>query len=139
MSTPLTAVCGLWPTPRRLVAVVEREGRMGNAASIMRTTEARWGFVVWLSASGVGTMVTTDALAADSLLGIAREEGLHVWLAPAGLVDAVRAAAALTRRAPRHTAALLARWPAQSVLRQHLRHLPPADTSATSVRQLHLW
>ena len=128
-------VCGVWPTTRRLVAVIERDGRVGAAASIAPTTEARWGFVAWLSASGVATLVTTEALADDELLAIAREAGIEVWLAPANLVEAVRVAAALTRRPPRHTAGLLARWLTQSALRQHLHHVGAAPHE----RQLHLW
>ena len=134
MSTT-AAVCGVWPTVRRLVAVIDRDGHIGAAASVARTTEARWGFVAWLSASGVCALVTTDALARDGLVDIGQEAGLEVWLAPAGLVEAVRGAAALKHRAPRHTAALLARWPAQAPLRQHLRQVGPA----TDARQLHLW
>jgi len=135
MSATATAVCGVWPTARRFVAVVERDGRAGAAASIARTTEARWGFVAWLSASGVYALVTTDALARDELVAIVREAGIDVWLAPAGLVDAVRGAAALTRRGPRLTAALLARWLHQSALRQNLRLL----RAAVDNHQLHLW
>lgn len=133
MSTMSSAVCGVWPTARRLVAVIERDGRTSAAASVARTTEARWGFVAWLTASGVCALVTTDVLARDELVVIAREAGLDVWLAPAALVDAVRGAAALERRAPRHTAALLARWPARVPLRQHLHHV------GTAARQLRLW
>lgn len=130
-----TTVCGVWPTTRRLIAAVERDGRLGMAASITRTIEARWGFVTWLVASEVSALVTADTLVGDELLAMAREAGIEVWLAPTSLVEAVRAAAGLTRRPPRQTAGLLARWLAQSALRQHLHRIdaePP-------LRQLHLW
>lgn len=130
-----TIVCGLWPTTRRLIAAVERDGRLGMAASITRTTEARWGFVTWLVASNVSALVTADTLASDELLAMGREAGIQVWLAPAALVEAVRAAAGLNRRPPRQTAGLLARWHALPALRQHLH---PIDAQPP-LRQMHLW
>lgn len=135
MTAPAT--CGVWSTPRRLIAVLERSGTVvGTPAAIAKTREARWGFVTWLSATGAGAIVLTDELSGDGLIPLSLEAGLHVWLAPLQLVEGVRVAAALSRRPPRYTAALLARWPACPGLRPYLRQVP---TRAEDRRQLALW
>ena len=132
------SACGLWRTARRLVAVVV-DGESAEASSpvtVPLTDDARWGFAVWLQSKGVVDLVTSDELArGDPIAETALRHGIHVWLAPAGIVEGVRQVAGVTKRPARHTAALLGRWRTAETLRSYLRAaLPSADD-----RQLKLW
>jgi hypothetical protein len=118
--------CGIWPAPRRLVAVIAGEdGRAGAPIAVARTDDARAALIHHLSDAGTTALVLPrPALDADPLIALAITEGLRVWLAPAGLVEPVRRAAALAT--PRLLAALLARLPAVPSLRAQLVRLEPA-------------
>ncbi len=129
--------CGLWRTPRRLLAVVlDEHGRQRPPISIALTDDARWGLLAWLQSKGHRDVVLTDALARSDPIGpIALTLGVRLWVVPASVVEGVRHATELTKRAPKHTAALLARWPAAPALRSYLRAaVPDLDE-----RQLGLW
>jgi hypothetical protein len=132
------SACGVWRTPRRLVAVVVNgDGAEASApVTVPLTEDARWGFAVWLQSKGVVDVVTSDELArSDPIAETALRHGIHVWLAPAAIVEGVRQIAGLTQRPARYTAALLARWRSAPTLRPYLRAaiLPASD------RQLGLW
>jgi len=129
--------CGLWRTPRRLVAVVlDEDGRPRPPLSVALTDDARWGLLVWLQSRGCHDVVLTDALARGDPIGrIAVTLGVRLWVAPASVVEGVRQATELSRRPPKYTAALLARWPSAPALRAYLRAVEPD----VSDRQLGLW
>jgi hypothetical protein len=129
--------CGVWRTPRRLVAVVVNgDGAEESPITVPLTEDARWGFAVWLQSQGVADLVTSDELArSDPIADTVLRHGIRVWLAPTGIVDGVRLVAGLTTRSARYTATLLARWRSAPTLRLYLRAaMLPADN-----RQLGLW
>ncbi len=128
--------CGLWATPRRLVAVlVNDRGKAATPISVPRNDDARWGLLVSLPATPQPQIVLTDELAARDTIGeIALRLGIRLWFAPAPVVDAVRHLAGLTKRHPKLSAALLARWPEVPALRGYLRLADPAPQ-----RQMNLW
>jgi len=132
------SACGVWRTPRRLVAVVVN-GNGAEASSpvtVALTEDARWGFTVWLQSQGVADLVTSDELArSDPIAETVLRHGIRVWLAPAGIVEGVRQVAGLATRPARYTATLLARWRSAPTLRLYLRAamLPVND------QQLRLW
>jgi hypothetical protein len=66
-------------------------------------------------------LVLDEALLDERLAQAARHAGLTVWIAGPPLVEALRAAAGITRRGARPSAALLARLPAIPWLRSLLR------------------
>jgi hypothetical protein len=129
--------CGLWRTPRRLLAVVlDEHDRPRPPISVALTHDARWGLVVWLQSKGCRDVVLTDLLArGDPIARIAVTSGVRLWMLPAQVVEGVRQATELTKRPPKHTAALLARWPSAPALRPYLRAAEP-DVSDL---QLALW
>ena len=128
--------CGIWRTPRRLVAVVvDDEGTARAPIAVALTDDARWGLLVWLHAKGVSELVVIDELArSDSIVAMAMTLGVCPWLAPARVVDGIRRAAGLIGRPAKLSAAMLARWRAISALRPFLR----AATPGTDERQLAL-
>lgn len=129
--------CGLWRTPRRLLAVVlDEHGRSRPPISIARTDNARWGLLLWLQSKGHRDLVLTDALARGDPIGrMALAQGVRVWLVPTPVVEDVRQATELTTRPAKYTAALLARWPGAPALRSYLRPAVPDFDD----RQLGLW
>ena len=62
-------------------------------------------------------------LLAEPFLNQASHTPMLVWIAPSALLEAIRLATGLTTRAPKQTAALLARWPTAPALRPFLRTL----------------
>jgi hypothetical protein len=118
--------CGLWNTPRRLVAVVvDRNGVPAPPISVPRTDDARWAFVASLPTVSFG-LVLTDSLARDDTIArIAVRHGVRVWTAPASVVEGVRYLVGLAGRHPKISAAMLARWPSVPVLRGYLRLAAP--------------
>jgi hypothetical protein len=121
-------LCGLWPTAKCLVAVIIDEAGTPRAPlSVARTPEARAGFVHWLATSGLQGLVIAESMTSEPLIELAVEAQLPVWIAPAALVDAIRGATGLTKRSPKYTATLLARWPRTPALRPYLRHIAPPN------------
>jgi len=118
--------CGLWHTPRRLVAVVvDRNGVPAPPISVPRTDDARWAFVASLPCASFA-LVLTDSLARDDAIAtIAVRHGARVWIAPTSVVEGVREIVGLAGRHPKMSAALLARWPSVPVLRGYLRLAAP--------------
>jgi hypothetical protein len=132
---------GLWPnrSRRQLIAVaVDGDGRPGLPMRVARTDEAAVALLAYLEAAHRGLafeLVMSDGLAQRAPVArVALANGISLWLAPDGLVDAVRAVARLTIAPPHRTAAALARLPLASVFRPQLRRLGPGDQ-----RQLSLW
>lgn len=117
-------LCGLWPTPRHLIAViVDETGHPHPPLTVAHTEAARTALVQWLADQHLHALVLTDDLDSHPLVELATNAGLRVWIAPRKLLDAIRAVARLNKRPHRYTAALLARWPTSCVLRPHLRHV----------------
>lgn len=129
--------CGLWRSPRRLLAVVlDEHGRPRPPISIALTDDARLGLLAWLQSKGLRNLVLTDALARGDPIGrMALALDIRLWVVPAQVVEDVRQATELNRRAPKYTAALLARWPGAPALRSYLRTAGPD----LDHRQLGLW
>lgn len=121
------SVCGLWQGPHRLVAVVVDGSGVPVRAPL--STPAKPHSAMLLLTYLAGTELDCLILAEHShtLVAQARRLNLRVRLAPQAMFEAIRTAAGLNHRPPRHSALLLARWPSTPWLRQHLRECrPPA-------------
>ena len=115
--------CGLWRSPRRLLAVVlDEHGRPRPPISIALTDDARLGLLAWLQSKGLRDLVLTDALARGDPIGrMALALGIRVWVLPAPVVADVRQATAWPRRAPKSPAAPLVRCHRPTALRPSAR------------------
>jgi hypothetical protein len=90
------------------------------------TDEARWGLLDWMKSCGCRDVVLTDHLARiDPIPRMALNVGVRCWVVPLPVVESVRQVTELTQRAPKYTAALLARWPSAPALRAYLRAVEP--------------
>lgn len=119
-------LCGLWPGPRRATAVLFDPGdKLRPPLSLANTEPARSALLAWLAEQPAALVIPDNRLAQPFLnpLSRAAPSPLAVWLAPSDLLEAIRLATGLTTRAPKHTAALLARWPTCHALRPFLRRL----------------
>ncbi len=119
-------ICGIWPRPRGLVAVLIHAGYSrgySRSINVATTDDARWGLAQRLAATGTQLVVDEELLRTDSLATVARRAGVSVWVASAPLVAALRLAAGVAHRGARPSAALLARLPAIPLLRSQLRQL----------------
>jgi hypothetical protein len=117
------AFCGLWPGPRGATAVLfDPLTRHQNTLSLANTALAHSTLLDWLAAHNAH-LVIPDTLLAAPCLNQASHTPLAIWIAPSPMLEAIRLAAGLTTRAPKHTAALLARWPTAPALRPFLRRL----------------
>jgi len=112
--------CGVWSsTERRLVAVIlDDAARARKPIFVPRSTAAADGLVEYLAGEIEAEIVLPESLLGEPIGRAAARSG-RLWLAPRGLVDAVRQAAALS---PRASAAMLARLPRIRSLRRELRH-----------------
>jgi len=115
--------CGIWPRPHGLVALLVDHAGHTRSVTIAPTDDARWGLSQRLAATGTDLVVDAALLEADAVAPIALRAGVTVWVAGAPLVEALRSAAGVVHRAPRLSAALLARLPAIPWLRLQLRRL----------------
>ena len=120
------AFCGLWSGPRRASAVLfDTTTQHQHALSLANTALAHSTLLDWLVEHNAH-LVIPDTLLAAPCLNQASQIPLAVWVAPSPLLEAIRLAAGLTTRPPKHTAALLARWPTAPALRPFLRRLTVA-------------
>ena len=119
--------CGVWLTPRGLVAVLVDSAGRSRSFSVALSDDARWGLSQRLAAAGADLVVDEALLEADRIAFVARRAGVTVWIAGPPLVGALRAAAGVARQGARPSAALLARLPAIPWLRSLLRRLEPPD------------
>jgi hypothetical protein len=120
------AVCGLWSGPRRSAAVLIDPGAHRQfALSLANTALAHTTLLDWLAEQNAQLVIPDTLLGAPSL-NPPRQTAVVVWIAPSELPEAIRFATGLTTRAPRQTAALLARWPSAPALRPFLRLLNTA-------------
>ncbi len=125
-SSNAPAVCGLWSGPRRSAAVLIDPGTHRQfALSLANTALAHTTLLDWLAEQNA-QLVIPDTLLGTPSLNPARQTAVVVWIAPSALLEAIRFATGLTTRAPRHTAALLARWRCAPALRPFLRRLNTA-------------
>ena len=118
--------CGVWPGPRRATAVLfDPAGTRQPPLSLANTDPARSALLTWLADKPASLVIPDTRLAQPFLNQLTRagHPPLAVWLAPRDLLEAIRLATGLTTRAPKHTAALLARWPTSNALRPFLRRL----------------
>jgi len=118
--------CGVWPGPRRATAVLfDPAGTRQPPLSLANTDPARSALLAWLADKPASLVIPDTRLAQPFLNQLSRADHppLAVWLAPRDLLEAIRLATGLTTRAPKHTAALLARWPTSHALRPFLRRL----------------
>ncbi len=119
-------LCGLWPGPRRATAVLfDPGGKLQPPLSLANTDPARAALLAWLAEKPASLVIPDTRLAQPFLHQLTRagHPPLAVWIAPRDLLEAIRLATGLTTRAPKHTAALLARWPTSNALRPFLRRL----------------
>jgi len=100
--------------------------------SLANTEQARATLLTWL-ADHNAHLVIPDTLLAQPGLHHPNPIPVAVWIAPSALLEAIRFTTGLTTRAPKHTAALLARWPTAPALRPFLRRFtashPPDQLS----------
>ncbi len=122
-SSNTPALCGLWPGPRRWAAVLlDPVTKLQLPFSIANTEQAHCSLLIWL-ANQSAHLVIPDTLLTKLFRNRASHIPIAVWLAPSPLLDAIRHTTGLSTRAPKHTAALLARWPTTPALRPFLRRL----------------
>jgi len=115
--------CGLWSGPRRSAAVLfDPVTHRQLVLSLANTEQARATLLDWLAEQGAH-LVIPDTLLAQPCLAHPNQIPVAVWIAPSALLEAIRFTTGLTTRAPKHTAALLARWPTAPALRPFLRRL----------------
>ena len=119
------SVCGLWPGPRRLYAVIDDNGQLRRPITAHDFGYASQCLLEWLATSDIHIVVVSEHF--PSLIAQALAAKLPVALAPHPLLEAIRRAAGLTYRPPHHTAALLARWHSTPGLRSYLRLWHPSD------------
>lgn len=119
---------GLWPAPKRLVAVgLDDRGRQARPIAARRTDAARHAMLDYLASLPAADIVVAQALLDSDLApqcfgDVLRSRDRTVWIAPAQLAEAI-AAAAGQRASPPKLAAILARLPAIPRLRCELRPL----------------
>ena len=122
-SSKAPAVCGLWVGPRRSAAVlIDPITQRQLPLSLANTAQAHGELLAWL-AERSAQLVIPDTLLAEPFLNQASHTPVVVWIAPSAMLAAIRLATGLTTRAPKQTAALLARWPTAPALRPFLRRL----------------
>ena len=115
--------CGLWSGPRRSAAVLfDPVTHRQRVLSLANTEQPRATLLDWLAEHGAH-LVIPDTLLAQPGLAHPNQLPVAVWIAPSALLEAIRFTSGLTTRAPKHTAALLARWPTAPALRPFLRRL----------------
>ena len=119
--------CGVWPTTRGLAAVLIDSAGRAQSFAVADSDEARWGLVQRLAATCADLVLDEALLEADRIAYVALRAGVQVWVAGPPLVASLRAAADITRRGARPSAALLGRLPAIPWLRAFLRHHEPPD------------
>jgi hypothetical protein len=120
-SSNALALCGLWSGPRRSAAVlIDPVTQRQSPISLANTEQARGALLAWL-AERSAQLVIPDTLLGQPFLNQASHAPVVVWIAPSPLLEAIRLATGLTTRAPKQTAALLARWPTAPALRPFLR------------------
>jgi len=133
-SSNAPALCGLWSGPRRSAAVLfDPVTKLQLPISLANTEQARATLLDWL-AERSAQLVIPDTLLGQPFLNQASHTPVVVWIAPSALLEAIRFTTGLTTRAPKQTAALLARWPTAPALRPFLRRL----TASRSPDQLSL-
>src|SRR5512137_2675502 len=125
----MPAYCGVYLGRRCLVAVsVDADGRASTPIRAGRSPTAEWQMLVDVETNcGLDIeLVLPDWLArAGSVAPFAAARQIPVWLAPAALIADVRLAA--NARRPDHVAAIIARLPLTSRLRNELRHVRAPD------------
>ena len=113
-------VCALWQGARRLAAViVNDDGSLRAPITVGATPENTHHLLDYLVTADIDTLILDQY--SYRLIAQAHAHRLHVRLVPHDLLEGIRAATALNRRAPRFTAIVLARWPLSPALRAHLR------------------
>ncbi len=116
--------CGLWSGPRRSAAVLfDPVTQRQLVLSLANTAQARATLLTWLADQNAH-LVIPDTLLAEPCLHHPNHIPVAVWIAPSALLEAIRFTTGLTTRAPKHTAALLARWPTAPAPRPLLRRVP---------------
>lgn len=116
--------CGVWPTPKHLIAVlVEENANPHPPLCVARSHAARTALIHWLADQHYQGLVLPDDLICDPLVDGAIDARLALWIAPRVSLDGIRTIAGLTQRPAKYTAALLARWPTAPALQTYLRHL----------------
>lgn len=120
--------CGLWLTPRRLVAAMRPADATAQPRwQLARTDDGRHLLVDLVVACGAELVVAADQARGDAVVDLARHRGVMLWLVPAELALAARVGAGM-QASPRRLAGILALLPALPQLRPHLRRLtPPID------------
>lgn len=122
-------VCGIWRGMHRLAAVIANDdGTLKPPITVRATPENARHLLDYLVTAGIDTLILAEH--SHPLITQAHARQFRVRLVPNDLIEGVRIATALHRRAPRYTAILLARWPftpARFYLRE-IKTSPPQKT-----------
>lgn len=120
--------CGLWLTPRRLVAAMQPAGAVAEPLwQLARSDDGRHLLVDAIVQCGAELVIAADQARRDAVVGLARKRGVTLWLVPAELVLAMRISAGV-HSSPKRLAAIVAQLPTWPPLRPQLRRLtPPID------------
>jgi hypothetical protein len=116
--------CGLWQTPRRLVAVLLEDGRQLRVVSLQPTPLAIETFSAWLAETHTHLVAPADLPCLPLVRDAARSAGVELVVAPAILVAALREVAALQYAKPAVSAALVGRLSLRPLFLEHLLCLP---------------
>ncbi len=127
--------CGISLTPRRIVAAINGPTGACEAFRVPRRHTARYDL---LAAVGLHpcTLVMEDSSWRDDAIGeVALSTGTDVWIAPAGLVNAIASTSGVSDSVERR-AEILSRLATQPWTRGYLR---PTRRNGDDPRQQKLW
>ncbi len=112
--------CGISLTPRRIVAAINGPTGACDAIRVPREYEARCDLLAAVGLQPCTLVMDDSSWREDEIGEVALSTGVGVWIAPAGLVNAIVSTAGVPRSAERR-AEILSRLPVQSWTRGYLR------------------
>lgn len=121
--------CGLWQTPRRIVAVILENGRACRTISLFPTRLALDTFAVWLAESDTHLVAAADLPCLPLVRDAAMAAAVELVVAPAVLVAALREVAGMHNARPAASAALVGRLSLRPLFLEHLLCLPAQQRS----------
>jgi hypothetical protein len=117
--------CGLWLTPRRLVAVMRPADAVAESLwQLARSDDGRHLLVDAIVQCGAELVIAADQARRDAVVGLARKRGVTLWLVPTEIAFAARVGAGM-QSSPKRLAGIVAQLPTWPPLRPQLRRLTP--------------
>ncbi len=127
--------CGISLTPRRIVAAINGPTGACEAFRVPRRHTARYDLLAAVGLQPCTLVMDVSSWREDEVGEVALSTGIGVWIAPAGLVNAIVSTAGVSASAE-HRAEILSRLPAQSWTRGYLRSV---RRNGDDPRQQKLW